>query len=188
MEGLANEAAALGLSDVIETAGPTSHAEIARLQRGAHALLVLGRLPTIRGYELLAGAKLFDYLKAGRPIVGVLPPDETKKILQRVGVSTIADADSPAEIVAVFLRLLDAWSTGTLSSLVPNRVACEAYSAERQAAALVRALEGVPAAEPFVPGSVEIPPSLRDEIGKGGWVRGKDMRPLPERERVRARV
>jgi hypothetical protein len=170
MEALANEAAALGLSDIVETAGSTSYTEVARLQREAHALLVLGRPPTIRGYELLAGAKLYSYLKAGRPIVGVLPPDETKNILHHVGVSTVADVDSPSEIVAVVGKVLDAWSTGTLSSLLPNRSACEAYSAERQIAALVRALEGVPAAEPFIPGSVEIPPSLRGEIGNGGWV------------------
>jgi hypothetical protein len=169
-EALAKKVAALGLSDITETVGPTSYAEIARLQREAHALLVLGRPPTMKGYELFASAKLFGYLKVGRPIVGVLPPDETKKILQRVGVSTVADVNSQSEIVAVFRRLLDAWSAGTLSSLIPNRDACEAYSAERQTAALVRALEGVPAAPPFVPGSVEIPPSLRGEIGNGGWV------------------
>jgi glycosyltransferase involved in cell wall biosynthesis len=172
---LINETTLLGIADIVATAGPTSHAEVNRLQREAHALLVLGRLPTIKGYELFAGAKLFGYLKAGRPIVGVLPTDETRKILQRVGVSTVADVDSPSEIIAVLRRLLDAWSAGALSSLVPDRTACEAYSAERQTAALVRALEGKPAAEPFVPGSVEIPPSLREEIGKGGWV--SDGRP-----------
>jgi hypothetical protein len=37
---------------------------------------------------------------------------------------------------------------------------------------LVRALEGAPAAEPFVPGMVEIPPSLQREIGDKGWVNG----------------
>jgi glycosyltransferase involved in cell wall biosynthesis len=165
VEALAHEAAVLGLTDIVETAGSTSHAEITRLQREAHALLVLGRPPTMKGYELFAGAKLFSYLKAGRPIVGVLPPDETKKILQRVGVSTVADGDSPAEIVAVFRQLLDAWAEGTLSSLVPNRAACQAYAAERQTAALVCALEGNPAAEPFVPNSVAIPPSLWGDIG-----------------------
>jgi hypothetical protein len=36
----------------------------------------------------------------------------------------------------------------------------------------VRALEGAPAAEPFVPGMVEIPPSLQREIGDKGWVNG----------------
>jgi hypothetical protein len=126
----------------------------------------------MKGYELFAGAKLFGYLKAGCPIIGVLPEDETKKILQAVGVSTVADVDSPTEILIMLQRLLKAWSTGALSSLLPDRAACQAYSAERQTAALVRALEGLPAADPFVPGSVEIPPSLRGQIGDRGWVRG----------------
>jgi hypothetical protein len=164
-ETLANDAAALGLSDVVVTVGPTPYAEITQMQREAHALLMLERKPTIKGYELLAGAKLFGYLKAGRPIVGVLPSGEAKRILQGVGVSTIADVDSPAEIIGVLRQLLDAWETGMLTSLLPNRDACEAYSAERQTSALVRALEGAPAAEPFVPGMVDIPPSLQREIG-----------------------
>jgi hypothetical protein len=171
MEVLAKEAAALGLSDIIETRGVVSYAEVTRLQQCAHALLLLGLKPG-RGYEF-CGSKVFSYLQAGRPIIGVLPPDETKKVLQRVGVSTVAEIDAPPEIVGVLLQLLDAWSLGTLSSLVPNRTRCEAYSAERQTAALVRALEGMPAAEPFIPGSVEIPPSLRGEIGKGGWTNGR---------------
>jgi hypothetical protein len=124
----------------------------------------------MKGYELFAGAKLFGYLKAGRPIVGVLPPDETKKILHRVGVSTVADDNAPSEIAAVFRQLLDAWSGGTLSSLIPNRAACQVYSAEWQTAALVCALKGKPAAEPFVPHSVEVPPSLRGDIGDTAWV------------------
>jgi glycosyltransferase involved in cell wall biosynthesis len=170
METLASEAAALGLSDIVVTAGPTSHTEVTRLQQEAHALLMLGRPSTHKGYELLAGAKLFGYLQAGRPIIGVLPRDEARKVLQRVGVTTVADVDSTAEIVSVLQKFLDAWAAGTLSALIPERAACEVYSAQRQTAALVRALEGAPAAEPFVPGSVEIPPSLLGDIG-ARWAR-----------------
>jgi hypothetical protein len=172
MEVLANEAAALDLSDIVTTVGPISYAEVTRLQQEAHALLMLEREPTIKGYELLAGAKLFGYLKAGRPIVGVLPSGEAKKILQRVGVSTIADVDSLSEIIVVFRQLLDAWATGMLASLVPDRTACEVYSAQRQTAALVRALEGAPPEKPFVPGLLEIPPSLQGDIGERGWKNG----------------
>jgi len=162
-EALAKEAATLGLTDIVTTPGAVSYAEITRLEREAHAFLMLGQRP-VKGYELYASSKLFSYLKAGRPILGVLPSNEAKKILHRVGSSTVADVDSPLEIVSVLQRILNAWSTGTLSSLLPNRAACEVYSSERQTPALVRALEGTVAADPFVPGMVAIPPSLREEL------------------------
>jgi Glycosyl transferase 4-like domain len=164
VEALTQQVAALGLSDIVKTSGTIANAEITRLNRNAHAFLMLGIASNVKGNETIVGSKLFSYLKAGRPIVGVLPPGEAKTILQRVGVFTIADADSLEDIVDVLRRLLDAWSMGTLSSLAPNCIASEAYSAKRQTAALIRALEGLPAAEPFVPGSVEIPPSMREII------------------------
>jgi glycosyltransferase involved in cell wall biosynthesis len=170
MEVLTQDAAALGISDMIETRGVVSYAEVTRLQQCADALLLLGLKPG-RGYEF-CGSKVFSYLQAGRPIVGVLPPDEMKKVLQHVGVSTVAEIDSPSEIVGVLRQLLDVWATGMQASLVPDPTACEVYSAQRQTAALVRALAGTPAAEPFVPGVVEIPPSLQREIGETGWVNG----------------
>jgi glycosyltransferase involved in cell wall biosynthesis len=166
MQTLANDAGRLGLSDIITIVGPTPHAEIIRLQKEAHALLMLERTPTIKGYELLAGAKLFGYLRAGRPIIGVLPSGEAKKILQRIGVPTIADVDTPTEIISVLRQLLETWEAGKLALFVPDRGACEAYSAQRQTAALTRALEGAQPSEPFVPGRVEIPPSLRSAIGE----------------------
>jgi glycosyltransferase involved in cell wall biosynthesis len=158
------EAKRLNLADVIETGGRKSHAEIRSLERRAHALLILGRPSTMKGYELFAGAKLFGYLKAGRPIVGVVPEDETRNILERLGVSTVADVDSVQEITAVLCSVLDNWSKGSLSSLVPDRKACQAYSSFHQTGELVRALEGVPSEKPFIPGAQPIPPSLRDDI------------------------
>jgi len=168
------EAAALGISDIVAAAGSTSQAEISRLQQQAHALLMLGQPPNIKGYELFASAKLFAYLKAGRPIIGVLPPNESKNILLRMGVSTVADVDSPAEIAAVLSQLVDAWLAKKMASLVPDSAGCEVYSAERQTSTLVGALEGVPPTEPFVPGSVDIPPSLKERIGDRGWLSGRN--------------
>jgi hypothetical protein len=163
METLAERAAAAGLSEIVDTRETVAYSEVSRLQRSAHALLLLGVKPA-RGYEL-CGSKVFSYLKANRPILGIVSPaDEMAKILQQVGVSTIADPDSPCEIVSVVQRLLDAWSTGSLAALLPNRAACARYSSERQTAALARALEAREPAEPFVPDSVEIPPSLREAI------------------------
>jgi glycosyltransferase involved in cell wall biosynthesis len=170
MERLATELVRYRLTDLVEIMGPTSHADIARLQREAHALLILGRDSTRKGHELVAGAKLFEYLKARRPIIGVLPNDESRKILCRVGSSLLADVNSLPDIISVLRRLLEAWSQGALESFVPDRVSCEIYSAERQTEALVRALEGTPATERFIPGSVEVPPSLRADVCQGAWI------------------
>ncbi|MEO6203739.1 MAG: hypothetical protein ABIU05_27965, partial [Nitrospirales bacterium] len=157
-----------GVLDVVKIMSAVSYAEVCRLQAEANALLLLGLIP-MKGYEL-CGSKVFSYLKAGRPIIGILPEDEMKTVLHRVGVRTIADIDSPSEIATVFRQVLEAWREGTLSSFVPDRKSSETYSAKQQTLALVRALEGAPPVDPFVPGLVEIPPSLQGDIGKAGWV------------------
>jgi glycosyltransferase involved in cell wall biosynthesis len=163
-ESLSRDIEALGLSGLITTRGPMSHDAVTRLSREADALLVLGRAATMRGYELFAAAKLFGYLKAGRPIIGVLPNDEARKILERVGVPTVANVDSISEIVAVLQNVLHRWREEKLQSLVPDPNACRAFSAESQVGRLVRALEGKPASDPFVPGRVDVPISLKEFV------------------------
>ncbi len=167
-EAINRAAGILGVLDVVKIMSAVSYAEVCRLQAEANALLLLGLIP-MKGYEL-CGSKVFSYLKAGRPIIGILPEDEMRTVLHRVGVRTIADIESPSEIATVFRQVLEAWREGTLSSFVPDRKSSETYSAKQQTLALVRALEGAPPVDPFVPGSVEIPPSLKGDIGKAGWV------------------
>ncbi len=163
-EVIERQADALSLKDIITTEGAISQTAVNELSKKAHALLLLGRPPAMKGYELFAAAKLFGYLKAGKPIVAVLPPDEAKHILRRVGTSTVADVDSPKEIVAVLRRVLHCWAEGNLQSLLPDANACQSYSAGSQTQTLVAALEGAPASDSFVPGKVEVPTSLREEI------------------------
>ncbi len=140
---LVEQVTARGLSDLVEVLPPTSSVEILRLQREAHALLVLGRNIDRKGHELVAGAKLFGYLQAGRPIIGVVPHDETRRILAQVGSFLIADAEAPEEVCAIFEKILGAWLDKTLERLVPNPAACEAYSSTRQIASLIAALSGM---------------------------------------------
>lgn len=134
----------MGLSEIVEIAPPVSSGEVRRLQEEAHALLILGRTATRKGHELVAGAKLFGYLQAGRPIIGVVPHDETRRILEQVGSSLIAAADAPEEVADKFELLLKAWSDKTLDRLIPDRAACESYSSGKQISALVDALDGRP--------------------------------------------
>jgi len=156
----------LNLKDIITTEGAISQSAVAILAQKAHALLLLGRPATMKGHELFAAAKLFGYLKTGKPIVGILPDDQAHDILQKVRVSTIADVTAPDKIVAVLRAVLRAWADDNLQSLAPDLVACRAYSAEIQTRALVAALEGAPALDPFVPGRVDVPASLRVSIAR----------------------
>jgi len=167
---LQKEAVERGIAEFVEARDPVPQSELPSLYSQSHALLVLGREPAIKGYELLVGAKLFEYLKTGCPIIGVVPYDETRQVLERVGVKTIADADSPHQIAQLIRHFMDQWSNRKLAALLPDRKACEAYSSEPQTAALVRALEGLPAEQAFVPGTHDIPSSLRDTIGPNGWL------------------
>jgi len=161
---LAEMATSLALDRMVTRSGSVGFDQVTRLSREAHAFLALGRYPTMRGYELFAPAKLFGYLKMGRPIIGVLPADEANKILRQVGVSTLADVDSVPEIVELLRHLLQSWQGNRLASLVPNYNACSVFSASHQTRQLVTALEGKAAKIPFVPGREKIPPSLREEI------------------------
>ena len=163
-DAVMKDAAAFGVSELVETSAPVPQSKIPALQAEAHALLLLGRPQTTSGHELVAGAKLFEYLKARRPIIGVLPDDEGRRILRKMGITTVADVNSPEEIATQLERLLQGWLSESLSSLLPDRSQCALYSAEQQVEALVRALEGAPAIEPFIYGSVEIPRSLRRKI------------------------
>ena len=164
MEIVDKEVSQLQLSDIVETTGHKTQQEVLRLQQEAHAMLIFGRPRSMKGHELFAGAKLFGYLRAGRPIVGVLPSDETRRILGDVKIRTVADVDSVSEIVGVLKSLLSAWSSHQLASLIPDPTACTAFSADRHAAALDRALQGLSSEQDFSPGRVQVPASLRQEL------------------------
>jgi glycosyltransferase involved in cell wall biosynthesis len=159
----------LRLRDVVSVHRPMSHADVTALQRDAHALLMLERRPTHKGHELLAGAKLFAYLRAGKPILGVVPRGEADRILREVGVTTVADAGSVEAIERALDDVFRHWSEGTLAALAPDKASCRRYSGRAQASALARALEGWRPLERFVPGANDVAPSLRSEFVAAGW-------------------
>jgi glycosyltransferase involved in cell wall biosynthesis len=54
-------------------------------------------------------AKLYEYLRAARPILALTDPDgDTAKVLRDAGISSIARLDSPSEIAELLARFVDA--------------------------------------------------------------------------------
>lgn len=167
-EAIALKARDFGIGEIVTAEGPVPQDALGQRMVKAHALLVLGRPPSMRGYELFAAAKLFGYLRERRPIFGVLPPDEAKAILLRLAPSMVADVNAVAEIVAVLRRLVQNWKAGTLASLVPDAEGCHAFGAAYQTEILSYALNGDRVADCFVPGRAKVPESLIEDIIQRG--------------------
>jgi len=80
-------------------------------------------------------AKLYEYLRAGRPILGLTDiRGDTAQTLRSHGVNEVAALADEDEIAAIFCRILDEPSFRT--SLVPNAVAARQASREARTAQL----------------------------------------------------
>lgn len=135
-----NRAEALGLTGIVEFTGPRPHEETRALQRAADVLL----LWKPRGLPTMVPGKLYEYLDAGRPIVGLLgPEDEAGEMVARAGGTLSPPGDVVALAAAIEARY-EAWrSGGRAPSVRPEWVAGHARArlAARLAGALDRAVE-----------------------------------------------
>jgi glycosyltransferase involved in cell wall biosynthesis len=174
---LGREASDRGLSGLVRTSPPMSHSQVLGLQEESHGLLMLGREPSYKGYQLLAGAKLYGYMKSGRPILGILPDDEARKTLRGLNAAAVAPVESVPGIVKLLVTVVDAWRSGTLGTLLPDPERCNAYSAKAQTDDLVLALNGRPPVQPFTPGETHLPERLTRDLDLPLWRPGRERIP-----------
>lgn len=85
-------------------------------------------------------AKIYEYLRAGTPIIGLTDPaGDTAWVLREAGLSTVARLDSVEDICDVLPRFLAALRQGTAERASP--VAVQAASRQGRSKALVELLE-----------------------------------------------
>jgi glycosyltransferase involved in cell wall biosynthesis len=102
---------AAGVASMVELAPPLPYRAALQEMLSTEGLLVL----QASNCNDQVPAKLYEYLRSGRPIVGLTDPaGETAALLRRAGVDAIARLDSEDEIASVLRRFLDQAARGAL--------------------------------------------------------------------------
>lgn len=96
--------AGFGLEDVVEHLGHLDRHACAAFEASCDALLITS-VKVVGGVDYRLPGKLYNYLAAGRPILGVLTPGSTRDFVEQCGLGVLANPDDP-EDVAEKLRSL----------------------------------------------------------------------------------
>jgi glycosyltransferase involved in cell wall biosynthesis len=88
------------------------HREVVRRELGSHALLLIKH--DDERYRGLIPGKLFEYIGARRPILGVVPEGEAARIIRDLGRGEIAPIDDPPRIAEALERMFDRHAAGEL--------------------------------------------------------------------------
>jgi glycosyltransferase involved in cell wall biosynthesis len=138
-----------GVRDCIEVCPPVPYKAALREMLQADALLVM----QASNCNEQIPAKIYEYLRAGRPIVGLTDPrGDTAGVLRNAGLDTLASLDSADEIAALLRRLV----AGELRHAVPSAQTVAEASRARRTAELAAWFERVASGAALQP-----PPSLQ---------------------------
>ena len=108
-----------GVKDVVEVAPPLSYREALAEMLAADGLLVL----QAANCNEQIPAKLYEYLRAGRPILGLTDPDgDTARTLQAAGIKHIAALEDEATIADMLGRFIGAVQSGNAPRADPASV------------------------------------------------------------------
>jgi len=111
---------ALGISDIVRLAPALAYLSAVREMLTVDGLLIL----QASNCNAQVPAKLYEYLRAGRPILALTDPaGDTARTLQNAGSGLIAALDSTSEIEDALLRFLETIRSGTWQRANPAVVA-----------------------------------------------------------------
>lgn len=83
---------------------PVPHAEAVRLMQRAHALVLLQGDSVEE--RMIYSSKFYEYLAAGKPMLGIVPEGVARDFIQREGVGVVAHPHAPEEIAAALVKLV----------------------------------------------------------------------------------
>ena len=140
LRGLASE---MGVLDLIESMPPIPYREALEEMIRADALVLLSGAD----FSAQVPAKLYEYLRAARPILGLTDPlSSSARVLHAAGVHNVAPLESVDGIETLLANLLAALATATAQC--PEQAVVRGYSRRARAgelAALLQAASSSPA-------------------------------------------
>lgn len=102
----------LGLEGNVTFEDNLPHREVVRRECRSHVLLLIKH--DDERYRGLVPGKLFEYIGARRPILGVVPEGEAARIIRELARGEIAPIDDPAGIADALERMFDRHAAGEL--------------------------------------------------------------------------
>jgi glycosyltransferase involved in cell wall biosynthesis len=119
-----------GLVSRVEFLPRVSYQEsLAELGRASMLLLLQASKDTVD----LVPAKLFEYLRAGRPVLALAPPGATAEVLSDTGGGWVVDPTDMDRLGDAIVTAYRAWTSGDLGRLTAPSAMLEQYSRERLA-------------------------------------------------------
>jgi glycosyltransferase involved in cell wall biosynthesis len=121
-----------GVADLIEVLPPIPYAEAIREMMSAEGLVVM----QASNCNQQIPAKLYEYLRAGRPVIGLTDPaGDTAGVLRAAGLPLVAPLDSAAEIARLLEAALRQIAVGSAVSAAPDYIRVCAREARTEALA-----------------------------------------------------
>jgi glycosyltransferase involved in cell wall biosynthesis len=131
----------LDISDIVNLAPPVDYLAALQEMLSADGLLLL----QASNCNAQVPAKLYEYVRSGRPILALADPaGDTARTLRHIGIGLIASIDSAEQIERALLQVLDQVQNGTGTQPTPEVVA--RYSREAQAKQLAGLLDAAASA------------------------------------------
>ncbi len=122
-----------GLASRVEFLPRVSYAtSLAELSRAGMLLLLQASPDTVD----LVPAKLFEYLRAGRPVLALVPDGATAEIMRDVGGGWVVNPADGSALRDAIVTAYRAWVSGSLDSVTADQATLQKFSRERLAAQL----------------------------------------------------
>jgi len=135
--------AAPDLRDVVRRPGAVGHREAIARQLGADANLLIVSGRGARGGHILTG-KVFEYLRAGRPVLAVVPRGEAHAFIEKNGLGRTVHPADHSGVAEALLGLHAEWKRGGLNAVSPPAELLARYTRRRLTGALAALFDRCP--------------------------------------------